>query len=73
MDWMWRRRSLWELMWRGWLYRFLQAAAESEEALHELVEVLVAEITTVLFCTGTGSLPGLREPGFGEAVEMMRR
>ena len=42
---------------------FLQAAAESEEALHELVEVLMAEITTVLFCTGTGSLPGLREPG----------
>ncbi|MBW4514747.1 MAG: type 2 isopentenyl-diphosphate Delta-isomerase [Timaviella obliquedivisa GSE-PSE-MK23-08B] len=42
---------------------FLQAAAESEGALHELVEVLIAEITTVLFCTGTGSLPGLREPG----------
>jgi isopentenyl-diphosphate Delta-isomerase len=42
---------------------FLQAAAESEEALHELVEVLIAEITTVLFCTGTGSLAGLREPG----------
>jgi isopentenyl-diphosphate delta-isomerase len=42
---------------------FLQAAAESEEALHELVEVLMAEITTVLFCTGTGSLERLREPG----------
>lgn len=42
---------------------FLQAAAESEEALYELVEVLIAEITTVLFCTGTESLPGLREPG----------
>jgi isopentenyl-diphosphate Delta-isomerase len=42
---------------------FLQAAAESEGALHELVEVLIAEITTVLFCTGTGSLAGLREPG----------
>ncbi len=42
---------------------FLQAAAESEEALYELVEVLMAELTTVLFCTGSGSLEGLREPG----------
>jgi len=35
---------------------FLQAAAESEAALYELVEVLIAEITTVLFCTGTANL-----------------
>jgi isopentenyl-diphosphate Delta-isomerase len=42
---------------------FLQAAAESEEALDELVEVLIAEIRTVLFCTGTATLMGLRSPG----------
>lgn len=35
---------------------FLQAAAESEAALYELVEVLIAEMTTVLFCTGTTNL-----------------
>jgi isopentenyl-diphosphate delta-isomerase len=35
---------------------FLQAAAESEAALDELVEVLIAEMTTVLFCTGTADL-----------------
>ncbi|WP_289500853.1 type 2 isopentenyl-diphosphate Delta-isomerase [Gloeocapsopsis sp. IPPAS B-1203] len=35
---------------------FLQAAAESEAALYELVEVLIAEMTTVLFCTGTADL-----------------
>ncbi|MES1026347.1 type 2 isopentenyl-diphosphate Delta-isomerase [Gloeocapsa sp. BRSZ] len=35
---------------------FLQAAAESEAALYELVEVLIAEITTVLFCTGTANI-----------------
>jgi isopentenyl-diphosphate Delta-isomerase len=31
---------------------FLQAAVESEAALYDLVQVLIAEITTVLFCTG---------------------
>ncbi|PPS40385.1 type 2 isopentenyl-diphosphate Delta-isomerase [Chroococcidiopsis sp. TS-821] len=35
---------------------FLQAAAESETVLYELVEVLIAEMTTVLFCTGTANL-----------------
>jgi isopentenyl-diphosphate Delta-isomerase len=42
---------------------FLQAAAESEEALGELVEILVAEIRTVMFCTGVGTLEGLRSEG----------
>jgi isopentenyl-diphosphate Delta-isomerase len=42
---------------------FLQAAAESEEALHELIEILMAEIRTVLFCTGTAALMGLRSDG----------
>jgi isopentenyl-diphosphate delta-isomerase len=39
---------------------FLQAAAESEAALHELVEILIAEITTVLFCTGSATLADLK-------------
>ncbi|OKH33918.1 type 2 isopentenyl-diphosphate Delta-isomerase [[Phormidium ambiguum] IAM M-71] len=39
---------------------FLQAAATSEAALHELVQVLIAEITTVLFCTGNATLKDLK-------------
>lgn len=39
---------------------FLQAAAVSEAALHELVQVLIAEITTVLFCTGNTTLKDLK-------------
>jgi isopentenyl-diphosphate Delta-isomerase len=42
---------------------FLQAANESEEALHLLVEILRAEITTVLFCTGTRDLEELKHSG----------
>ncbi|MGG6268449.1 type 2 isopentenyl-diphosphate Delta-isomerase [Leptolyngbya sp. AN03gr2] len=42
---------------------FLQAANESEEALHLLVDILKAEITTVLFCTGTKDLGELRRSG----------
>jgi isopentenyl-diphosphate delta-isomerase len=42
---------------------FLQAAHESEQALHELVEILTAEITTALFCTGSSTLAALRMPG----------
>ena len=40
---------------------FLQAAAESEAALHTLVEVLIAEITTVLFCTGNANIEQLKQ------------
>jgi isopentenyl-diphosphate delta-isomerase len=39
----------------------LQAANESEDALHTLVEILKAEITTVLFCTGTANLTQLKQ------------
>lgn len=39
---------------------FLQAATESEAALQALVEVLIAEITTVLFCTGNANLEQLQ-------------
>ncbi|MEP0908719.1 type 2 isopentenyl-diphosphate Delta-isomerase [Leptolyngbya subtilissima ST-M1] len=42
---------------------FLQAASESEEAVAALAEVLMAEIRTVLFCTGQESLTGLRQVG----------
>ncbi|PZV03265.1 MAG: type 2 isopentenyl-diphosphate Delta-isomerase [Leptolyngbya sp.] len=42
---------------------FLQAASESEEAVAALSEVLMAEIRTVLFCTGQENLAGLRQAG----------
>ena len=42
---------------------FLQAASESEAAVYDLVEVLIAEITTVLFCTGNSNLDELRRSG----------
>jgi isopentenyl-diphosphate delta-isomerase len=44
----------------GLAWPFLQAAAESEAALYALVEVLIAEITTVLFCTGNATLSQLQ-------------
>jgi isopentenyl-diphosphate delta-isomerase len=39
---------------------FLQAAAESVEAVDALVQLLIAEITTVLFCTGNATLSQLK-------------
>ncbi len=42
---------------------FLQAAAESETAVYDLAEVLIAEITTVLFCTGNANLAQLQSSG----------
>jgi isopentenyl-diphosphate Delta-isomerase len=39
---------------------FLQAASESETALDESIELLIAEIKTVLFCTGTKNLSELK-------------
>ncbi|MFE1743806.1 type 2 isopentenyl-diphosphate Delta-isomerase [Coleofasciculus sp. H7-2] len=47
----------------GLAWPFLQAAVESEDALDALVEVLVAEITTVLFCTGNPTLSALKQSG----------
>ncbi|MDE5098333.1 MAG: alpha-hydroxy-acid oxidizing protein, partial [Trichodesmium sp. St16_bin4-tuft] len=40
---------------------FLQAAVESEESLNLLVDILIAEITTVLFCTGNANLLELKK------------
>jgi isopentenyl-diphosphate delta-isomerase len=42
---------------------FLRAASESEEAVAALAEVLMAELRTVLFCTGQSCLAGLRQEG----------
>lgn len=42
---------------------FLQAANQSEAALAELTDILIAEIKTVLFCTGQADLAGLKTRG----------
>jgi isopentenyl-diphosphate delta-isomerase len=53
----------------GLAFPFLQAASDSPEALQELLQVLIAELTTVLFCTGNATIadfqrtPGLRKIG----------
>jgi isopentenyl-diphosphate delta-isomerase len=47
----------------GMALPFLQAAHDSEEALHELVEFLKAELTTTLFCTGNPTLNALKQTG----------
>lgn len=44
----------------GLAFPFLQAASESESALDELIELLIAEIKTVLFCTGNQNLSELK-------------
>ncbi len=45
----------------GLAFPFLQAASDSETALHELVTALKAEITTALFCTGNATLTDLKQ------------
>jgi len=52
----------------GLAFPFLQAANESEEAAHALADVLIAEITTVLFCTGNATLADLKRSGTLKAV-----
>lgn len=44
----------------GLAFPFLQAAAQSVEAVEALVQLLLAEISTVLLCTGNASLPQLK-------------
>ena len=41
---------------------FLQAAADSEEAVRELMQFLIAEMTTTLFCSGCRTLADLHNP-----------
>ncbi len=48
----------------GMAYPFLKAAHESEKDLHELVEILLAELKTVLLCTGTASVADLNPDRF---------
>lgn len=48
---------------------FLRAASESETAVADLAEVLIAEISTVLFCTGQENLAGLRQTGILQKVD----
>ncbi|MBD2450686.1 type 2 isopentenyl-diphosphate Delta-isomerase [Nostoc sp. FACHB-152] len=48
---------------------FLQAAALSEAAVYELAEVLIAEIITVLFCTGNENLHQLKTSGSLQRIQ----
>lgn len=45
----------------GLAWPFLQAAAESTDGVDALVQLLIAEITTVLFCTGNATLSQLKQ------------
>lgn len=53
----------------GLAFPFLQAASESTQAVDELVQLLIAEITTVLFCTGNANLSQLRQ---SDALQKLR-
>lgn len=45
----------------GLAYPFLQAATKSNSALDELMELLIAEIKTTLFCTGNHNINSLQK------------
>jgi isopentenyl-diphosphate Delta-isomerase len=47
----------------GMAWPFLQAAAISEAALFDRVELLLAELKTAMFCTSSATLRQLRQPG----------
>lgn len=47
----------------GMAMPFLQAAQDSEAALHKLVEVLLAELAITLFCTGNATILDLQRSG----------
>jgi isopentenyl-diphosphate delta-isomerase len=47
----------------GMAMPFLQAAQESEAALHNLVEILLAELAITLFCTGNATILDLQRSG----------
>jgi len=53
----------------GLAWPFLQAAAESEAAVYALAEMLIAEITTVLFCTGNSTLEQMKCSGVLQRIE----
>ncbi|MBW4651475.1 MAG: type 2 isopentenyl-diphosphate Delta-isomerase [Kaiparowitsia implicata GSE-PSE-MK54-09C] len=47
---------------------FLQAAAQSDDDLHQLTTSLIAEIRTAVFCAGCATLADLRQPNVLRAV-----
>ena len=47
---------------------FLQAACQSEAALQEQTELLLAELKTVMFCTDCAQPVALKQPGLLQAV-----
>ncbi len=51
----------------GMAWPFLQAAHESAATLHSFVDILIAEITTALFCTGNLTLNELKR---SEALQL---
>ena len=53
----------------GLAFPFLQAAAESTAAVNELAQLLIAEITTVLFCTGNATLSQLKQSNALQKLE----
>ncbi len=53
----------------GLAFPFLQAAAESTAAVNELVQLLIAEITTVLFCTGNATISQLKQSNALQKLE----
>ncbi|WP_392532896.1 type 2 isopentenyl-diphosphate Delta-isomerase [Nostoc sp. C117] len=53
----------------GFAMPFLKAAAVSETAVAELAQVLIAEITTVLFCTGNTTLYQLKHSDSLQRIE----
>lgn len=48
---------------------FLKAASESVDAIDDLVELLLAEITTVLFCTGNATIAQLQQSEVLEKIK----
>ncbi|MGF1491936.1 MAG: type 2 isopentenyl-diphosphate Delta-isomerase [Microcoleaceae cyanobacterium] len=47
----------------GLAWPFLQAAADSEATVHTLMDLLIAELETVLFCTATCTVGALKQSG----------
>lgn len=52
----------------GLAFPFLQAAADSEAALQELADALIAELTIACLCTGSRTPADLRLPGILERL-----
>ncbi|MGK7873921.1 MAG: type 2 isopentenyl-diphosphate Delta-isomerase [Xenococcaceae cyanobacterium] len=52
----------------GLAWSFLQAASESPAVLDDLVQLLIAELTTVLFCTGNVNLSDLKHSNALEKI-----